>query len=421
MKWLWILPAGLYAFNASGQELSYEWDWTVSASSTQHQDSVLLGESPRHDTQALDALLDVEVSGYDWTALLAAKGSNILSNDSSARYDAEFVVQELFWQGEATLFELPIDLTAGKLRLDWGVGYGYRPLDIFKPYRRNPVGIQVEEGALIALGSYFDLQGEWSLVASDSSFTQQSGSKLEKAAEQTGIGFRRYALEGENEWQFLAYYDNVRHGLVGASFVSGLDPSWAVHSSALYQHQYLTYQPNAWDSPVTLETDNHGYQFLLGLNWANAVGNNIIVEYWYDSRSWNKNQWERAFERAEFLHASDSTRAFGYSYAQGLESANLVQHNLLFHWTLDSNAWSHWQWSNNLTWLNHFTPTVDVMYSPQDGGLIATQWLDYQAYDSGNAALNIEMAVRFMTGESDSVYATLSDKSMIFINLKGRF
>lgn len=168
------------------------------------------------------------------------------------------------------------------------MGYGYRPLDIFKPYRRNPVGIQVEEGALIALGSYFDLQGEWSLVASDSSFTQQSGSKLEKATEQTGIGFRRYALVGENEWQMLAYYDDVRHGLVGASFVSVLDPSWAVHSSALYQRQYVTYQQNAWNSPVTLETDNHGYQFLLGLNWANAVGNNIIVEYWYDSRSWNK-------------------------------------------------------------------------------------------------------------------------------------
>lgn len=196
MKWLWILPAGLYAFNASGQKLSYEWDWTVSASSTQHQDSVLLGESPRHDTQALDALLDVEVSGYDWTALLAVKGSNILSNDSSAHYDAEFVVQELFWQGEATLFELPIDLTAGKLRLDWGVGYGYRPLDILKPYRRNPVGIQVEEGALIALGSYFDLQGEWSLVASDSSFTQQSGSTLEKSGGANGHRFSSLRVSG---------------------------------------------------------------------------------------------------------------------------------------------------------------------------------------------------------------------------------
>lgn len=32
-----------------------------------------------------------------------------------------------------------------------------------------------------------------------------------------------------------------------------------------------------------------------------------------------------------------------------------------------------------------------------------------------------EMALRFMSGDEDSIYAALSDKSMIFINFKGRF
>ena len=421
MKRLWGLFVSLYALGLNAQEIAFEWDWMVSASSIQHQRSVLLGEHQRHDTQALDALLDVEISGYNWTGLLAAKGSQLLSNDSAAEYEGELVVQELFWQGEATLFDLPVDLTAGKLRLDWGVGYGYRPLDIFKPYRRNPVGIQVEEGELTVMGSYFDMQGDWSLVVSDSSFTQQAGSKLEEATEQTGMGFRRYALMGESEWQVLAYYDNVRHGLVGTSLVSVLDPAWAVHSSALYQRQYVTYQHNAWYQPVTLDTQDHGYQVLLGVNWANEIGNNIIVEYWYDSRSWSQSQWDQASKRVKVLNAQDPTHALAHSYAQGLESANLVQHNLLFHWTLDANAWSHWEWSNHLTWLNRLTPTVDLLYSPQDGGVVATQWLDYQAYDSGNASFNIEMALRFMSGEKDSIYATLSDKSMIFINFKGRF
>lgn len=32
-----------------------------------------------------------------------------------------------------------------------------------------------------------------------------------------------------------------------------------------------------------------------------------------------------------------------------------------------------------------------------------------------------EMVLRFMSGDEDSIYATLLDKGMIFINFKGRF
>ncbi len=64
---------------------------------------------------------------------------------------AEIIISELFWQESFDIFDMPLDLQLGKVRLDWGVGYGYRPLDIFTPYRRNPVGIQVEEGAGVGL------------------------------------------------------------------------------------------------------------------------------------------------------------------------------------------------------------------------------------------------------------------------------
>ncbi|MDN3686005.1 hypothetical protein QW180_30425 [Vibrio sinaloensis] len=59
------------------------------------------------------------------------------------------------------------------------------------------------------------------MVYSDSSHTQQDGSELEEAAEQRGMGLRRYAFVGDSEYQLLAYYDDVRHGLVGGSFCYG--------------------------------------------------------------------------------------------------------------------------------------------------------------------------------------------------------
>lgn len=109
------------------------------------------------------------------------------------------------------------------------------------------------------------------------------------------------------------------------------------------------------------------------------------------------------------------------SYASGLNHANIAEHNLMLHMSLDSGAWSQWQWSQRYLWLGNFEPTFDVLISPSDGGVIATQWLDYTLCDSGEASFKLELAGRFYTGKSGSVYASLPDKQVILLNLKGNF
>ncbi|MGC9459896.1 hypothetical protein [Vibrio genomosp. F10] len=421
LSWLLCSVAIMVSTHAVSSDLSLDWDWQLSLNQTAHRETVLLGQPKRSDTGTLDALIDVQASWKDLTGLFALKGNALWSNDDTRSLDTDVIVQELFWQGSTEAWEQSVDLTLGKVRLDWGVGYGYRPLDIFKPYRRNPIGIQVEEGAGTAMASYFDMSGEWSLVYTDSSWTQQQGSELEKQSQQQGFGLRRYALLGDSEWQGIAYYDDVRHGLVGGSFVTVVDPAWALHVSAVYQRQYLAYQQGEPFQAVSLSTQHHGYQSLIGMNWASSTGHNIIMEYWFDSRSWSRDEWQQAFERGTDLASNPHTLPLASSYAQGFNHANLVQHNMMFHWSLNSASWSHWAWSNNWLWLNDFEPTFDVIVSPQDGGLIATQWLNYQMYDSGYTSFNVELAARFLGGSSDSVYANLPDKHMILLNLKGKF
>ncbi|MEZ8101208.1 hypothetical protein [Vibrio bivalvicida] len=416
-----LISSMVLATSVIADEIRFDWDYTLSANTAEHRDSALLSSPDEKSTQIVDALLDLQLEGYGFTGLIAAKANQIYSSDSSQSYDGELIIQELFWQGGVDLFNTPIDLTLGKVRLDWGVGYGYRPLDVFKPYRRNPVGIQVEEGTGVAMASYFDMSGEWSLVYSDSSWTQQKGSELEDASELQGLGFRRYALWGNSEWQMLAYYDDVRQGLLGGSFVTVLNDAWSVHSSVLYQRKYHSYAQGESNIPVNLVEEKDGFQALVGLNWANAVGNNIILEYWYDSRSWSKGEWNNAYDRVASLSNHNELKPLASSYAQGLNNANLVQHNVMFHWSLDSTSWSQWAWTNEILWLDNLTPTFDLLYSPQDQGMIATQWLDYQVYDSGSASFSVELAARFMTGDSESLYANLSDKRMIFLNLRGKF
>ncbi|MCE4935222.1 hypothetical protein [Aliivibrio fischeri] len=406
--------AWVASLSAQASEMTFEWDWMLSAETVQQRETVFSPMTDNEHQESFNGLLDVQIGYQNWNAVVALKGNDLYSQSSNQSEDksaeGELIVSELFWQSSIDIADMPLDLQLGKVRVDWGVGYGYRPLDIFTPYRRNPVGIQVEEGAGVASVSYFDDQGEWSLIYIDSSWTQQKGSELEEQSEQQGIGIRRYALVGDTEYQLVAYYDDVRQGLLGASVVTVLDAAWEFHGSTVYQSKYLSYQqPSITRYPVTLEKEENAYQALVGLTWANEIGSSVVVEYWYDSRAWSKNEWNNALTVAT------------PSYQQGFNHVNMVQHNMMFHWSLDPNAWTTWQWSKDISWLSQFTPTFDVLYSPEDNGVIATQWLNYLLHDSGDSSVEMELAARFLTGKSDSAYANLSDKHMLLLNIKGRF
>jgi len=394
------------ATNSFASEFKLQWDWMVSAQTNSSQRNVFT-TAPNDNQQSINTLLDLQVDYQTVSGLFAIKGNDLYHSDSNQETQAEFIVSELFWQDSIELAGHSLDLQLGKARIDWGVGYGYRPLDIFTPYRRNPVGIQVEEGAGIASLSYFDAQGEWTLIYSNSSLNQQQGSEIEEQSEQQGLGLRRYGLIADTEYQAVIYYDDLRHGLIAASIVTVLDDAWEFHGSTLYQRHYLAYQQYE-QYPVTLSDQQNGYQALAGFTWTDIIGNTVILEYWYDSRAWDAGQWENAINDA----SSD--------YLQGYLHSNLVAHNMMAHWSLDADAWSNWQWSQS-SWLKNLTPSADLLYSPQDNGLIATQWLNYLLHDSGESKTELQLAARFFTGDSRSAYANLSDKHTILLNIKGRF
>lgn len=416
---------------AANDELSFEWDWAVSYETDKQRDSAFM-ESQGDARDSLNALLDVQVNYQNVSGLftLYSQGLYLNQQGDSAWWenaDNQLLIRELAWQGEWQVGDTTLDVSAGKLRVDWGVGYGYRPLDLFKPYRQNPVGLVAEEGAGVFSLSHYDMAGEWTVIATDSSWGQQEQSALDQAAEQRGVGIRRYALVGDTEYQWIGYYDDVRRGLLGASAIAVWDESIAMHGSLLWQKQSVGYQfqneglPSDLYQPVMVGEQGSALQALVGLNWANQAGHNVIAEYWYDSRAWSKSQWDQAIARGESLSQSPDTGLLATSYAQGLLHANIVQHNLMLHWRWDLEAWAAWQGSADLGWLSDVTPTLDVMFSPQDGGVIMTQWLNYQWVDTGAQSVEVEVAARFLTGDDHSAYAQINDKYMIVFNIKGKF
>ncbi|NOI66456.1 hypothetical protein [Vibrio sp. 99-8-1] len=419
VAWLGTLLVSLsFQINSSlASDAEYRWDWTLSSQSMQPRDS--LYTAPADSAQQINAMLDLEINKESWTGLFAVKADNLYSSESTSR-DSTFIISELFYQGEFQIGSENMEYQLGKVRQDWGVGYGYRPLDILKPFRRNPVGIQVEEGTGLLSLSRFDMNGEWTLFYSDSSWNSQDGNEIEQQSEQQGFGVRRYLLSGNSEYQALAYYDDVRHGLLGASFITVPDIAWELHGSLTWQQRHLAYKlPNENTKPVSLDQHGSAWQALAGFTWTSNTGHQLISEYWYDSRSWHRSDWQLAHQRTEDLAQQPAFDSLRYSYANGFNHINLMAHNLMLHWSLDTTAWSTLNTAPD--WISDVTPTMDLLYSPQDSGVIGTWWLNYELHNSGNSSIELGLAARFFTGESDSVYANLPNKHMILFDVKGRF
>lgn len=400
-----------------GAEAKFDvnWTWQSSFESEQYR-YTKLKDTSSESIQSLDSLVTATVEWDNITGTFDLEGNNLLTTDSQSSVDKKLIVRELLWQPETELAGVPLDLSIGKQRLDWGVGYGFRPLDIFKSYERNPVGIQVDEGVGAVTVSYFDGIGQWELVATDESWASTNTDQGRLAKKQHGIGIRRYALLGNTELQGIVYFDQVHRGTVGGSAVAVLTPALEVHSSFAYAQRYQAYQQGDMNEPVRWGMSNDSYQFLLGFNWANTAGLNIIGEYWYVGRSWDKSMWKKAFKRAEELSQHTATTGLARSYSYGLDNTSLVEQNVMLHFKMNMSALHP-----KYLWLEKLEPSLDLLVSPTDGGLVATPRLSYQVSESGVFNIKIELANRFYTGAGNSVYANVPDRDLVFINLKGNF
>ncbi|WP_220720408.1 hypothetical protein [Agarivorans litoreus] len=312
----------------------------------------------------------------------------------------DLIVAELFWKTELA----ERDLLVGKQRIDLGVSYGFRPLDMFLPFRRNPVAIQVEEGVGVLSLSQFSGNGEYALFYTDSYLATES-----EGLQQRGLGLRWYQLNNDSEWQAISYYDNKRALNLGGTWVTTFGDAWEVHAESRYQQHYQrsVSQLNSSNigqvSPIIDQQFNHGFQALIGMTWANLNGDNLILEYWFDKRVLNQTQWQQVADISYYLQQqSGDISHLRFSQGEVFNGQNLLQHNVMLHWHRDIEDWQ---------------PAFDLMLAPEDGGVIATARLDYQ-FSQG---WTLGARLRYLGGASDAVYSLLPENKIGLIKLEGLF
>ncbi|WP_221076118.1 hypothetical protein [Agarivorans aestuarii] len=331
-----------------------------------------------------------------------AQGQLVALSQAKQKQDNQhdLIVAELFWKTELA----ERDLLVGKQRIDLGVSYGFRPLDMFLPYRRNPVAIQVEEGVGVLSLSQFSGNGEYALFYTDSYLATES-----EGLQQRGLGLRWYQLNNDSEWQAISYYDNKRALNLGGTWVTTFGDAWEVHAESRYQQHYQrsVSQLNSSNigqvSPVIEQEFNHGFQALIGMTWANLNGDNLILEYWFDNRALNQTEWQHVADISYYLQQqSGDISSLRFSQGEVFNGQNLLQHNVMLHWHRDIEDWQ---------------PAFDLMLAPEDGGVIATARLDYE-FSQG---WTLGARLRYLGGASDAVYSLLPENKVGLIKLEGLF
>lgn len=263
---------------------------------------------------------------------------------------------ELYWEQSAG----PWEFTVGKKILDWGVGYGFQPLDLFSQENQRALVSEVSTGIPIINAEYFTHTSAWMLLCSQ-------GQSEALRPHRNRCAVRLYQLLGQWDLQSLLYYDADHQFAMGASFATVTSDSSEWHGSILIQQRYQNtdYQP----APVIVDRD-YAVKALLGFTYTSAGANTLIGEVWHDGSAERAIQEPRAQLMLSLSHDGE-----------------LID------------------------------PTVDLLFAVEDKGVILT----LRGTSQLATEYQLSYGVRSYQGSKDSFYRQIADKQLSFVELSLSF
>ncbi|WP_299586035.1 hypothetical protein [uncultured Microbulbifer sp.] len=392
MKWITfgLLPLTFYMGAPHAQSISQQWILAMAVKAESKSDTAI---SDAESGYARQLKLQGALQYGDWEGQL----SFLYEAESGQGESSELVVEELFWQGDWSGW----DLMAGKRRLGFGVSYAHRPVDVFLPVERNPVYLHTNEGVAVVSASRFTESGELSLMLVDANASRFHDTGLPR-----GLAVRWYQLGGVNEWQLLGYLDDQRGLSIGGSLVTTYGESWELHTEGRYQQRYKQWKEPSFPeaaAPSIEEERRDGWQALLGMTWTHSEGHSLIAEYWYDSRAWRAQDWQELANNAHWYRDQgsqwDSTR---YTWAAAFLGEGRNRHNLMLHWSASNHR---------------YNPKLDLLYSPEDRGVVVTVGCSREL----RGYWTLDGSVRYFGGAKNSYLAQLPIKTLVTLTTNRTF
>ncbi len=304
-------------------------------------------------------------------------------------------------QGQAVLYELyddfpaaGLDWTVGKKVLAWGVGYGFRPLDVIQREQRLADRPRDLEGVPLLAGEYFTARSTWTLVWANR-LAVNDGTITPAANE---VALRYYASRRGVDVYLIGHQvaGGATSAGVGFATVWGTQLEW--HASARYLSQYAALQrdPDAprlsQTDPLREVTETNAVQWLAGGRWSWANGVSALIEAWYDGTGYTLSQWRGLRDVAQRQRGLLETGA----------PAAAVYNNLRWESRIYARSTLRGQVLIRLDFTGERVfPSADLLWTPADGGLVYRVVADYEV----NRYLRVFATWRGMGGRAGSVYA----------------
>lgn len=329
----------------------------------------------------LDLLVKARRGGWNGEATLRRP---LAEDETPARHA---VVHQLYHDGEASP---GLGYTLGRKVLSWGVGHGFKPLDVVQREDRRLLNPPPLSGTPLLALERFGADDALALVLD------------RPATPEAGLALRYYRLAEGDDLHAVARVSR-HHGLeAGAGFARAVGEEWTFHAAALVQGRH-TRRGNALadgggllatSDPNIESTGRRAAKAVLGSQWTGASGFGVLLEAWYDAAAWSHGQWRRLDALAARQHALAAALPAGARGAvdgniawssRAYQASNLLRENLLLRLSYEHEGWKS---------------SLEILDTPRDGGRVLSAEVSRQGDRQRLAA-----GVRFPGGRDGSAYA----------------
>lgn len=295
--------------------------------------------------------------------------------------------------------------SAGKKVVAWDVGYGFRPNDVVQQEERRPLLSTTAQGRPLLMAEYFTADTSWSLV-----WVNPTADPEERNGQEPAFATRYYRRDGAFDWHGFARVGAHTGASLGAAMAWVPSDQIALHGSLRVMQQHDGWGSSAQaqalltTSPWHAQRSGAAAQALIGATWSSTNQTSVLIEAWWDGTALDNPQWDAWNQRNRTLADLTLQGAPSQAVAGNLAwqanafaaSANLRRANVFVRWSQSIGAW---------------TPALDLLYTPADGGRIMTASSTWQG-----DRMSLSAGVRVVGGPADSVLAQLPTRQTLYVN-----
>jgi hypothetical protein len=181
------------------------------------------------------------------------------------------IANQFYYDGQITP---GLGWTVGRKVMPWGVGFGFKPLDVVQREDRRGVNLPPLVGVpLVALERYTATDA-WTLA-----WTRPGENQGESDYRDPGLALRWYRLAGSDDLHGVLRISQRRRLEAGFGATRVIGEEWSLYGAALYQARGPVRPDGSFDGA--------GVKALAGLQWTGESGISVLAEAWHDADAIN--------------------------------------------------------------------------------------------------------------------------------------